>query len=589
MGFLREIPLEETSSGVAALRDTFGFVPNLFRAQTLLPRLIEAEAQILSAVIFQQRALSRVRKEWILLTAAAVRQNSYCATLHYEQLRSFGVSEPQIDSFLTDHRCAGLSGSDSALVDLSLRLSRDATQVNSKDIGDLRAVGFGDDAILEALLAIALARMLCTISAGLAPDVDFEPRKLPVPNAVQMRELKPPSGDFQAWRHTAGPYLRSPELSAGSFAPFAFFESRLGVVPNLFRAQTLRPDVIEAEARASDLIVANESVLLQAKKECILLVVAAANLNSYCVAAHCAMLRRLGLPPEESGQIAIDHHHADLTQADKALLDFALKLGLRPAEFQCDDIAHLREHGFNEEQILEAVVTTALGNFLNTLVAGLGVAPDFEPGRVFESKEVRRTAPVATEDLDAGLVARVKQGDVEAFAELIRRHEQRVYRTMMAILRDPEVAQDGVQDAFLKAFKHIQAFQGRSQFATWLMSIARNAAVQLLRDREEAESLDEGSHEDEFRPRHVRAWQDNPEQAYSRSEMRNLVQQELLKLPPKYRVVVMLRDIEQLPMDEVGAILDLSIAAVKTRLFRGRLMLRDSLAPLFAVGGRANT
>ncbi len=603
MGFLREIPLEDTSSGFVVLRDTFGFVPNLFHAQTLLPRLIEAEARILSAVVFQQRALSRVQKEGILLIAAAAHQNSYCATLHYERLRSLGLSELQIDLFLTDHRCAGLSRSESALADLSLLLSHDPTRLNSKDIGDLRAVGFRDDAILEAVLAIALARMLCTISAGLVPDVDFEPRKPPFPKIAQMWEARSPSDDLQARRHPAGPYLSSPELSADRFAPFAFFERRLGVVPNLFRAQTLRPDVIEAEAHAADLIVANEDVLLQVKKECMLLVIAAANLNTYCVAAHCAMLRRLGLPPEESDQIAIDHHQTDLTQADKALLDFALKLGVRPAEFQCDDIAHLREHGFNEEQILEAVVTTAFGNFINTLVAGLGVVPDFEPRRVFEPKEAQRPRPawnlarevpgqrVAAEDPDASLVARVQEGDFEAFGELIRRHEQRVYRTMMAILRDPEAAQDGVQDAFLRAFKHLPAFQGRSKFATWLMSIAKNAALQLLRDREEAESLDEGSHEEEeFRPRQVRAWQENPEEVYSRTEMRDLVEQELLKLPPKYRVVVMLRDIEQLPTDEVAAVLEISIAAVKARLFRARLMLRDSLAPLFAVGaGRANT
>src|SRR5262249_6705858 len=99
MGFLSETPLEDMSRGFVTLRRIFGFVPKLFRAQTLLPRLIEAEAQILS-VVFEKQALSRLQKEWIFLIVAVVHRNSYCATLHYDGLRSLGVSEPQIDLFL---------------------------------------------------------------------------------------------------------------------------------------------------------------------------------------------------------------------------------------------------------------------------------------------------------------------------------------------------------------------------------------------------------------------------------------------------------------------------------------------------------
>jgi RNA polymerase sigma-70 factor (ECF subfamily) len=592
MSFRREVPREETFSGFVTLRETFGFVPKLFQAQTLLPRLIEAEAQILSAV-FQQGALSRVQKECIFLVVAVAHQNSYCATLHYEGLRSLGESEPQIDVVLNDHR--SLPRHEAALLDFSLRLIHHPTRLNVKDIDELRTVGFGDPAVLEAALAVALARMLCTISAGVAPESDFEPRELPAAIVCRMRDAGSGSENLQVGLHPARPYLYSPELSADSFEPFAFFESRLGVVPNLFRAQTLRPDVIEAEARAAGLIVANEDVLPQVKKEIILLVIAAANLNTYCVAAHCAMLRHLGLSSEESDQIAIDHHQADLCQADQALLDFTLKVGLRPAEVQGNDIAHLREHGFSEEQILESVVTTAFGNFLNTLGVGLGAVPDFEPRRVFEPKDMKRPSTawsitqgvVAAEDPDASLVVRVQNGDVEAFAELIRRHEHRVYRTILGILGDPVEAQDGLQNAFLKAFKHINEFQGRSKFATWLISITRNTALQLLRDQDETESLDVGSQEEEgFRPLQVRAWQENPEELYSQAEMRDLVEQEIMRLPPKYRIVVMLHDIEQLSKDEVAVALDLSVTAVKARLYRARLALRDSLAPFFTVGAR---
>jgi len=114
--------------------------------------------------------------------------------------------------------------------------------------------------------------------------------------------------------------------------------------------------------------------------------------------------------------------------------------------------------------------------------------------------------------------------------------------------------------------------------------IRRNERPARVKDRA---GLDEGSQEEEeFRPRQVRAWQANPEELHSQTEVRDLVEREVMKLPPKYRVVVILHDIEQLSMDEVATVLDLSITAVKARSFRARLMLRDSLAPFFAVRAR---
>jgi RNA polymerase sigma-70 factor (ECF subfamily) len=92
---------------------------------------------------------------------------------------------------------------------------------------------------------------------------------------------------------------------------------------------------------------------------------------------------------------------------------------------------------------------------------------------------------------------------------------------------------------------------------------------------------DECNEEGDFRPRQVKAWQDNPEQSHSKSEIRQLVETAILALPTNFRVVVMLRDIEQLSTDEVARQLDLSVPAVKTRLLRGRLMLRESLSPHF--------
>jgi RNA polymerase sigma-70 factor, ECF subfamily len=241
----------------------------------------------------------------------------------------------------------------------------------------------------------------------------------------------------------------------------------------------------------------------------------------------------------------------------------------------------------------------AVNNFANTLQMGLGIEPDFDPPAVFQENKVhlpgaenRPTGmgvivhePYARQDPDGGLVAQAQDGKLEAFEELVRRHSKSIYRTLIAILGDPNDAQDAMQDALLSAFKHVGLFQGHSKFSTWLVSIARNTAIQRLRGRRNSESLDEGDCEEErgFRPRQVRDWKDNPEQCYSKSEIRQLVQRGVLELPAKYRLVVMLRDIEQFSTDEVARLLGLSVPAVKVRLLRGRLMLREWLSPHFAI------
>src|SRR5262249_16986869 len=149
---------------------------------------------------------------------------------------------------------------------------------------------------------------------------------------------------------------------------------------------------------------------------------------------------------------------------------------------------------------------------------------------------------------DAGLVASVRGGDLDAFQELVRRYNGRIYRTLVGILGDPEEAKDAVQDAFLKAFQHLGDFERRSKFSTRLVCIDRNVGLERLRGRKRLESLDDGGFETEegFRPRQVQAWKEDPEQLYSDAEVRGLMEKELTKLPAKYRVVVMLRDIEQL-------------------------------------------
>ena len=599
MGFLSEARLQYRFEPFVAFQDALGFIPNLLQAQTLLPRVIEAQAMLERAVRLREGTIPRVQKERILLSIAADRQDTYCMALDSRVLSSIGASDGQIDDLLNDYRNADLSAADVASLQFCLKLSRHAPSLCWEDIEALRACGFGDESIFEVVVVTALAVYRCVLSMGLGPEPDFGPRKLLSTRIDRPRSQAPhgllPDGHKGAQRK--GPYVSAPYLSAKTFAPFAVIQKSHGFIPNFFRAQTLRPDLMEAQLEAVDRILLPKDALTRVQKECILLAVSAANLNSYCVAAHCNMLRGLGMPSEDGDQIAVDHHESNLPDPDKALLDFAVKLGTRGSDISREDVVKLKTLGFTEEQILECVVVTAFNNFVNTLQMGLGIEPDFAPPPVFEKNKVHLSSGAVTpmqvdgavrlvdtlQDADAQLVAQAQGGSLEAFEELVRRHTQLIYRTLMAILGNPTDSQDAMQDTLLNAFKHIRGFQGRSKFSTWLVSIARNTALVHLRGRRNVESLDQSDYEEDgdFRPRQVRAWQDDPEQCHSKSEIRQLVERGLLQLPAKYRVVVILRDIQQLSADEVSRQLGLSVPAIKTRLLRGRLMMRELLSPHF--------
>ena len=583
MSYFGEVDLGSPFPPFDALRESFGFLPNMFRAQTLLPRVIGAETGLAASVLWNDQALSRIQKESIALIVAAAYGNTYCFTQHHQRLLSLGLLEHQLDQMVKDYRQAGLSRPDAGLLDFALKLAVSAPWLSGEDIRILRDLSVTDESILEAILVISLTNFFCTLSTALGVSPDLQPR--PIPGS---HKLPPPDKRLYVGG-TAGLYLRTVEFSPDSFAPFAFFVERFGLVPKIFQAQTLRPDVIEAEADVVRKVLIPEDVLSHVQKECIFLVGSAANLNTYCVAAHCEMLRRMGVSTAESDQIAVDHHQADLSDANKSLLDFVLKLTARPSEFEAEDVELLRQQGFSERHILEAVAAAALNNFFNTLQMGLGATPDFEARHVFRppgvhlSPTAERLTTRAQTDPDAELVARVQRGDLDAFEEIVARHGRRVYRTLLGILANVEEAKDAMQDTFLKVFQHIGDFEGRSKFSTWVVTIASNTGVQRLRERRHVESLDDVPSEEEtdFRPRQVRAWVEDPEELCSKAERRSLVESAMLQLPPKYRIVLVLRDIEQLSGLEVAEALGLGIPAMKARLFRARLMLREALAPHF--------
>ena len=489
----------------------------------------------------------------------------------------------QLVSIITEPE---LSQPDTALLDFVLKLAKRAPWVSAEDIAVVREHGFTDESILEAILVTALTNLLCTMSAGLGPSPDFDLPAIPWASVTS----PPDTGSYIGGN--SGPHLGSVELGPEGFPPGIL--ERFGHIPNIFRAQTLTPDLIQAEVDAFSNVLQPEDALSHLQKECILLVGSAANLNTYCVAAHSEMLRLIGgLSIEDSDQIAVDHHQADLSKADKTLLDFVLKLTARPSDIGQDDIDSLRRDDFTEEQILETVAVTALNNFFNTLQMGLGTTPDTEPARIFGPQDVHpfprfnRLSEAGSVDPDSELVDRVQGGDIDAFEELISRHSRRVYRTLLAIVGNIQDAEDAMQDTFLKAFQHIGTFQRRSKFSTWLVRIASNTAIQRLRERGRFENIDDGPDTDEdFHPRIIQAWDDDPEQLYSHTERREVVEREVMKLPPKYRVVLVLRDIEQLSGEDAAAALGLGVPAMKARLLRGRLALREALSPHFSAGAK---
>ena len=179
------------------------------------------------------------------------------------------------------------------------------------------------------------------------------------------------------------------------------------------------------------------------------------------------------------------------------------------------------------------------------------------------------------------LIDRVQRGENELFYELVRPYERRVYAAAMAILRNQTDAEDVAQEAMLKALRGIRQFRAEARFSTWLIQIMVNEA--LMRRRRERngviESIDDHRDEEgEYTPRDFADWREIPSEALERKEVRQRLAEALSSLDRKYREVFVLRDMEQLNIQETADALGISIASVKTRLLRARLMLRDLLA-----------
>ncbi len=178
---------------------------------------------------------------------------------------------------------------------------------------------------------------------------------------------------------------------------------------------------------------------------------------------------------------------------------------------------------------------------------------------------------------DEEVVARVLRGETLLFELLMRRHNQRVYRTVRAILGTDQDAEDVMQQTYLNAYSHLASFAGQARFSTWLTSIAVNEALARRRRTGIAALRLVSATEDNDPMLHVRSQAPDPEQQVMTSELQRLLEEEIMSLPENYRTVVVLRQVEGLSTEETAQCLTVSADVVKTRLRRARLMLRDAL------------
>jgi RNA polymerase sigma-70 factor (ECF subfamily) len=194
--------------------------------------------------------------------------------------------------------------------------------------------------------------------------------------------------------------------------------------------------------------------------------------------------------------------------------------------------------------------------------------------------------PVRTQTAsdDLALVHACKNGDYAAFEEIVKRYDRKLFRIAQYLMHNREDAEDAVQEAFVKAFQHLDQFREDAKFSTWLTRIAMNQSLMMLRKRRSSKevSLDEDFQSDDGKlPIEIADWAPNPEDLYQATQLREILRKTLQKLGPGLRIVFVLRDIEGFSLEQTAEALGLSVVAVKARTFRARLQLRERLSRYF--------
>lgn len=197
------------------------------------------------------------------------------------------------------------------------------------------------------------------------------------------------------------------------------------------------------------------------------------------------------------------------------------------------------------------------------------------------------TRPQVDHSAELELVRAAKRGDVDAFEQLVQRYSGVVFRVALHISRCPEDAEEIAQETFLRAFRYLDSFEERARISTWLTRIAVNAALVKMRGLRPTETVTIGEEAggDEAVAQQIADWRPNPEQLYSRQELSVMLRGALESLPNGYGEVFWLRDVEGFSITETAEMLGISVPAVKTRLLRARLQLRERLSQHFRFGG----
>ena len=191
---------------------------------------------------------------------------------------------------------------------------------------------------------------------------------------------------------------------------------------------------------------------------------------------------------------------------------------------------------------------------------------------------------------EAEIIAAIIEGETQLYHELILPYERRVYMMALSFMKNDADAEDVAQEAFIKAFRNLSTFRGDAKFSTWLISITLNEARSRLRRQNivRMQSLDEPPDEEgSVSPALLRDWREIPSEAVEREEVRTLIKKAVETLPDIYRQVFLLRDVEELDVSETAQALSISIANVKVRLHRARMMLQKELAPQLKTINRA--
>lgn len=184
------------------------------------------------------------------------------------------------------------------------------------------------------------------------------------------------------------------------------------------------------------------------------------------------------------------------------------------------------------------------------------------------------------------LLEKAQEGDRSALSELVKSYEQTVYNFAFKLCRNRERAENTMQETFLSMVKNLKQFDGKSKLSTWLYTIVSNHCLMLARSRKK---YDYASFEDEdvlIDEKSIADWSVTPDKMAENNELRDLLDRSIQKLPPDYRVVFVLRDVEGLSTEETGRITDLSVAAVKSRLHRARAFLRNELNSVLRSNGK---